>query len=136
MNRLRRLSRPMLHLILLSFCSMSLYVPVSQASIIGTGQVVEQQQRQQLRADNINQITRVLEQENVKQRLASLGVDKADLQSRIENLSDNELAMMADRLDQLPAGQGIEGAIVFIFLVLLLTDILGLTDVFPFVKKH
>lgn len=136
MNRLRRLSRPMLHLLLLSFSSVSLYVPVSQASIIGTGQVVAQQQRQQLRADNINQITRVLEQENVRQKLASLGVDKADLQSRIKNLSDNELTIMADKLDQLPAGQGIEGTIVFIFLVLLLTDILGLTDVFPFVKKH
>ena len=126
----------MLHLLLLSFSSVSLYVPVSQASIIGTGQVVAQQQRQQLRADNINQITRVLEQENVRQKLASLGVDKADLQSRIKNLSDNELTIMADKLDQLPAGQGIEGTIVFIFLVLLLTDILGLTDVFPFVKKH
>ena len=132
MNRLRRPSRPLLHLLLLSFCSMSMYMPVSQASIIGTGQVVEHQ----LRADNINHITRVLEQENVKQKLASLGVDKSDLQSRIENLSDTELATMADRLDQLPAGQGIEGMILFIFLVLLLTDILGLTDIFPFVKKH
>jgi hypothetical protein len=44
-------------------------------------------------------------------------------------------------LDELPAGEGagaigvIVGAILIIFLVLLVTDLLGLTDVFPFVKK-
>ena len=40
----------------------------------------------------------------------------------------------------MPAGQGaigvIIGAALIIFLVLLITDIVGITDVFPFVKKH
>jgi hypothetical protein len=30
----------------------------------------------------------------------------------------------------------IVGAILLVFFVLLITDLLGLTDVFPFVKKH
>jgi len=136
MNRFRRLSRPFLHLILISFSAMTLYVPVSQASIIGTGQVLDQQHSQQLRENNIKQLTQLLEQDSVKQKLASLGVDNADIQSRIDSLSNDELTILADNMDQLPAGQGLVSTLALIFLVLLLTDILGLTDVFPFVKKH
>jgi len=115
---------------------MTLYVPVSQASIIGTGQVLDQQHSQQLRENNIKQLTQLLEQDSVKQKLASLGVDNADIQSRIDSLSNDELTILADNMDQLPAGQGLVSTLALIFLVLLLTDILGLTDVFPFVKKH
>jgi hypothetical protein len=46
---------------------------------------------------------------------------------------------IAGQLDQLPAGQSavgaVVGAIVIIFLVLLVTDLLGLTNVFPFVRR-
>jgi hypothetical protein len=46
---------------------------------------------------------------------------------------------IAGRLDQLPAGQSavgaVVGAILIIFLVLLITDLLGLTNVFPFVRR-
>jgi len=50
-------------------------------------------------------------------------------------LTDDEARLLAQRIDQMPAGGGIVGAIVLIFLVLLVTDVLGLTDVFPFTKK-
>jgi hypothetical protein len=54
-------------------------------------------------------------------------------------LSNEEIQQIAGRLDELPAGEGgvevILGAILIIFLVLLITDLLGLTDVFPFVNK-
>ena len=47
---------------------------------------------------------------------------------------------MADQIERLPAGGSaigvIIGAALIVFLVLLATDILGYTDVFPFVKKH
>jgi hypothetical protein len=65
-----------------------------------------------------------------------MGVDSKDIQARVDNMTDREVAIMADKMDQLPAGQGIVGTVVFIFLVLLITDILGYTDVFPFVKHH
>jgi hypothetical protein len=56
-------------------------------------------------------------------------------------LSNEEIRQIAGRLVELPAGEGagaigiVVGAILIIFLVLLVTDLLGLTDVFPFVKK-
>jgi len=62
--------------------------------------------------------------------------------SRVAGLSDEEIQQITGRLDELPAGEGAGGAIgivvvaiLIVFLVLLLTDLLGLTDVFPFVKK-
>ena len=54
-------------------------------------------------------------------------------------LSDDEIRAIADRIDTLPAGQGAVGAVVgaalIVFIVLLITDLAGLTDVFSFTKK-
>ena len=49
-------------------------------------------------------------------------------------LSDDEVAQLAARMDSLPAGGEIIGALVLIFIILLITDILGFTKVFPFTK--
>jgi hypothetical protein len=77
--------------------------------------------------------------EDVQRQLVILGVDPEEAARRVAGLSDTEIQQIAGRLDQLPAGEGTVGAIigaaVIIFLVLLVTDLLGLTDVFPFVNK-
>jgi hypothetical protein len=68
-----------------------------------------------------------------------MGVEPAEVEARLAALSPAELAQLSDRIDQLPAGQGtvgiIIGAALIVFLVLLITDIAGYTDIFPFVKK-
>jgi hypothetical protein len=74
----------------------------------------------------------------IAQELVRLGVDPAEAQRRVAALSDAELAALRGRLDQLPAGGfvgAIVGAALIVFLVLLITDIAGITDVFTFVKK-
>ena len=80
----------------------------------------------------------LLERSDVRQQLASLGVDPADAKARVAALTDDEAAQLAARVDSMPAGGDGIGAIlgvaVLIFLVLLLTDILGFTHVFPFTK--
>jgi hypothetical protein len=54
---------------------------------------------------------------------------------RAAALTDAEAAQIVSNIDDLPAGGvGIIGAILIVFLVLLLTDILGYTKVFPFTK--
>ena len=77
--------------------------------------------------------------DDVRAGLIELGVDPALATARVAGLSDAEIGDIAGRLDQLPAGQDIVGAILstalVIFLVLLITDILGLTNVFPFVRR-
>jgi hypothetical protein len=82
----------------------------------------------------------VLAREEVRKVLASQGIDRKEAEARVDALSDAEAVRLAKRVEELPAGGDALGAIIFaglfIFLVLLVTDILGYTDVFPFVKKH
>jgi hypothetical protein len=58
--------------------------------------------------------------------------------ARIAALTDAEAAQLAAQIDSLPAGGDPLGALIsavlIVFLVLLLTDILGFTKVFPFTK--
>ena len=77
--------------------------------------------------------------DEVRAQMVALGVDPAEAAQRVAGLSDAEVQRIAGHLDQLPAGQGAIGAVigaaVLIFLILLVTDLLGLNDVFPFVRN-
>jgi hypothetical protein len=76
-----------------------------------------------------------LERADVQRELRARGVDPAQARERAAALTDAEAAQVVSNIDQLPAGGvGIIGAILIVFLVLLLTDILGYTKVFPFTK--
>ncbi|MEJ5357838.1 MAG: PA2779 family protein [Desulfobacterales bacterium] len=85
-------------------------------------------------------IRSLLAREEVQARLRAQGIDPEEARARVDALSDAEAREIARRIDSLPAGSGAVGvlvtAILIVFLVLLLTDLLGLTDVFPFVRKH
>ena len=63
-----------------------------------------------------------------------------EARSRAASLSDAEILRIADRIPEMPAGGSalgvIVGASLVVFLVLLVTDIMGYTDVFPFVTRH
>ena len=78
--------------------------------------------------------------DDIQNYLTNQGIDPLEAKARIDSLSDSEAVKVAEQLEQLPAGGGaigvIIGAALIIFLVLLVTDILGYTDVFPFVNKH
>ncbi len=80
-----------------------------------------------------------LDRAEISQALEELGVDPSEAKRRVAGLTDAEAQLALDRLDTLPAGGStagaIIGAVVFVFVVLLITDLLGFTDVFPFVKK-
>lgn len=80
-----------------------------------------------------------LARDDVQTQMVALGVDPSEAARRVAGLSDAEVQQIAGHLDRLPAGQSAVGAVLgaalFIFLVLLITDLLGLTDVFPFVRR-
>ncbi len=82
-----------------------------------------------------DRIAAVLEREEVRAQLAARGVSREQAQARVAALSDAEAAELAARIDEVPAGGvGIIGAALIVFLVLLLTDILGYTKIFPFTR--
>jgi hypothetical protein len=83
-------------------------------------------------------LLRVLERADVQQQLQAHGVTVEQAKSRVAALSDAEAAQLAAQIDSLPAGGDGVGALItaalIVFLVLLLTDILGFTKIFPFTK--
>lgn len=81
------------------------------------------------------QVTQWLGRADVQAQLQAYGVNVSELEGRVSALSDAEAAELAARIDELPAGGvSILGAVLIVFLVLLLTDILGYTKVFPFTR--
>jgi hypothetical protein len=97
----------------------------AQAALVATDAALERQR-----------IAGLLERAEVQQQLRAYGVEPAEARARVAALSDAEAAQLVSNIDELPAGGiGIVGAIVLVFLVLLVTDILGYTKVFPFTKS-
>jgi hypothetical protein len=82
----------------------------------------------------------LISRKDIRESLISHGMDPDEVKARVNSLSDSEAIAVADRIEKLPAGGNAIGAIVgaalIVFLVLLLTDILGYTDIFPFVKAQ
>src|SRR5215510_6236878 len=81
-----------------------------------------------------------LDRADVRLQMESLGVSAKDVKARVDALSDAEVANLAGKIDSMPAGGdplgAVIGAALIIFLVLLITDLLGLTKVFPFTKAQ
>jgi len=133
---IRKISKPAAILLAFHMLMLSgLYQSVS-AAMIGTESIINVDRGQNPR-DFLNNL---LARKEIQAALISQGIDPQEAQDRIDNLSDDEIGKFAHEMDQLPAGGGFFETfivIVFlIFLILLLTDISGYTDVFPFVKKQ
>jgi hypothetical protein len=80
-------------------------------------------------------VAALLAREEVRAALAERGVDPAQVEARVAALSDREAELLAERLDEVPAGaNSVLGILFAVFIILLITDILGLTKVFPFTK--
>jgi outer membrane protein OmpA-like peptidoglycan-associated protein len=133
---MRKISKPAaiilaFHMLILS----GLFQSVS-AAMISTESIIHVDRGQSPRDYLNNLFTR----EEIEAILISHGIDPQEARDRIDNLSDDEIAKLVHEIDQLPAGEGFfEAFIIVVFLVfviLLVTDISGYTDVFPFVNKH
>lgn len=130
---IRKIKRLFVYCLLTSFTFVG-FTQTVQAAMIGTDQVISASVAQQ----NREKIEAALNRPDVMAQLEQMGVKKADAQARVAALTDAEAASVAGQIDSLPAGgDSILGVLVFIFVLLLVTDILGLTKVFPFTRaKH
>lgn len=117
------------------FLLTSLALPAAQTGMIGTHDYTASEELDQQRAE----VIAMLQQEEVRTQLERWGVDPEMAEQRVQSLTADELAELSERMDEMPAGAGVGsvvGAVVLIFLVLLITDILGFTNVFPFTKAQ
>lgn len=76
-----------------------------------------------------------LDEAKMQGLLVSAGVDPQAAILRIQQMNDDELLRLQQNFQQLPAGAGGLGTVAAIFVILLITDMIGATDIFPFVKK-
>jgi hypothetical protein len=116
-------------MVIVTMLSMSLPMQSAFAGMVNTDQAVSHELAVQDRA----RISAFLDRSDVIAQMQKQGVTASEAKARVYALTDDEAHNIAGKLDQLPAGgDGIIGALVFVFIVLLITDILGLTKVFPF----
>ena len=113
-------------LVIVCMTGIGMPLPAS-AAIVGTDQVAAGAEREQVRS--------FLDRAEVRERLQSLGVDADAARARVDALTDQEAKDLAAKIDQLPAGGDVLGTVFLIFIILLVTDILGLTKVFPFTRS-
>ncbi len=128
LNNLRQ-SRFVASLLVVSILFFSLQ-PTVNAAIVSTSDLVAEQQSHVDREYLLNSLDR----EEVQLALVSQGVDLEMAKLRVAGMTDTEVRTLNAKMDNLPAASGVVGAVVFILVVLLITDLVGVTDVYPFIN--
>lgn len=105
-------------------------IPMAQAAMIGTPEVIAAEQRQIDR----QQLLRMLEDQEVRKKLELLGVDRQQVEQRIGSLTSAELAEFNRQLAEAPAGGNVLGIIALFLVIFIITDMLCATDVYTFVR--
>lgn len=119
-------------MVILSMLSMGLPLQPAFASIVETDQAVSHELAGQDRA----RINAFIDREDVLAQLQKQGVTAGEAKARVNALTDEETHKIAGKLDQLPAGgSGILEVLLTVFIILLITDILGFTKVFSFTRS-
>ena len=131
---IRYIARPLSLFLIFSFMLLDFTAITAKAGLIGTEAVFNALQGEKSRS----RITAFLDRQDVQKSFLEKGIDPLQAKKRVASLTDHEVSQICKALDQLPAGGdgvgAVVGAILLIFLILLLTDILGFTHVFPFVR--
>ncbi|MDX1348525.1 MAG: DUF6627 family protein [Thiomicrorhabdus chilensis] len=113
--------------VLLSF--LSLITLPAQAAMVSTKQLVQEQAI----ASERTKLNAMMQREDVQVQFLEMGVSPEEVQQRVAALTDAEVAQLNHQMEQIPAGGDVLGLVVLIFLVFIVTDIIGATDIFSFV---
>ncbi len=107
-------------------CFLSICFQTASAGVIGTQAYLSGVDR----AGQIAQVQSTLSRQDVRNELVRLGVDPVAAGERVASLSDQELAQVSGKLDQLPAGGDLLAVIGIVFVVLLILELTGVIDIF------
>lgn len=121
-------------MLIVSVMFMGMPLPAAHAEVMSTDLAAAESGAARTNRERVQSL---LARSEVRAELRRNGVDPDEAAARTAALSDEEIDKLAGRIDSLPAGGdfgGIVGAAVFVFLVLLITDVLGFTKVFSFTR--
>lgn len=113
--------------LLMIFSIMMLWLPAANAAFLGTAQAEAGRISQPA---NLDAIENFLSQDAVQQQLVQLGVEPDQALSRASSLTPAERLMLENRINDLPAGAGAVEVIGILFIVLLILELVGVTDIF------
>lgn len=99
------------------------------AGIYTSDQVIADQQHQ----FNKQQVLAFVDDAQVQTQLIALGVSPADAKLRIANMTNTELEAFNSQLNEMPAG-GVVGTIITVLVVVAVLDLMGITNVYPFIR--
>ena len=129
------LNRNIARILVVSMCSLGLPVPVAHAELVATDRIEAAPQAWLPARERLSSL---LDRAEVRAALERHGVSADETKARVSALSDDEVERLAARFDSLPAaGNGFESLLFFgflVFVILLVTDILGFTKIFPFTR--
>ena len=128
-------TRRLLTLLVATCVSFAGFMQTASAALIGTEQAATAQGLVAEGAARAH-VLATLDRADVMQGLQERGVDPQQVRARVDALSDAEVSQLAQQIDSAPAGASdVLGIVLTIFVVLLITDILGFTKVFPFTRS-
>jgi hypothetical protein len=113
--------------VLFSFASTFVIAP-AHAALIGTEQAAS------VRVDR-SELKSYFDRQHISDAIRAEGVTPEMAKARVDAMTDSEAARLAEHIQTEPAGAGIIGVLFTVFIVLLVTDILGLTKVYPFTRS-
>lgn len=96
------------------------------AAMVGTGTAVNNEQR----GEQISEINAWLSQDQVRSQLVAMGVDPENATERVASMTSEELRVLHGEIQDLPAGAGLVEVIGLVFIVLLILELVGVTDIF------
>jgi hypothetical protein len=105
------------------------------AAMIATEATLEATPQGQAARDTIKAL---LAREDARAILSAQGIDPLEAMARVDSLTDAEARQVADQIEELPAGGGFFITFIIvvgiIFIILVITDALGYTNVFTFIR--
>lgn len=114
---------------ILSIFLINLSFGTATAGMIGNTAIMAQSEQGTERQALIQQLQR----SEVREQLLSMGVQPEAVERRIQQLSETEVAQLNQQIANAPAGSGVIELLVLVFLVFVITDVIGATDIFPFI---
>ena len=137
MKRIFRIAKPVSLVLAVYVFMISGPQQAAMAALVDTENVLDAGRVQSAR----EQVRILMDREDIQAALVRQGIDPQEARARAEALSVAEAVRLAGAVESLPAGGSsavgiIVGALLIVFLLLLISDILGYTSVFPFTKRH
>ena len=102
------------------------FVQTSSAGMISTGYLIDNE----MRDASLARVEVLLAQHDVERQLLAFGVDADFVAERLQGMSNTELLALEGQLDEQLAGGDALAIIGTVFLVLLILELVGVTDIF------